>query len=81
MDSVEDLTTIPLLDAGPELGQQNSDGEAKPLDITAAKLVGELFLTEQAPDLILILAGRWAATLLWTWAWPSKESTTRPRAS
>lgn len=60
MDSVEDLTTIPLLDADPELGQQNSNGEAKPLDITAAKLVGELFLTEQAPDLILVLAGRWA---------------------
>lgn len=60
MDSVEDLTTIPLLDADPELGQQNSNGEAKPLDITAAKFVGELFLTEQAPDLILVLAGRWA---------------------
>ncbi len=60
MDSVEDLTTISLLVADPELGQQNSNGEAKPLDITAAKLVGELFLTEQAPDLILVLAGRWA---------------------
>lgn len=59
MDSVEDLTTIPLLDVNPELGQQNSNGEAKALDITAAKLVGELFLTEQAPDLILVLAGRW----------------------
>lgn len=60
MDSVEELTTIPLLDVDPELGQQNSNGEAKALDITAAKLVGELFLTEQAPDLILVLAGRWA---------------------
>lgn len=59
MDSVEDLTTIPLLDVNPELGQQNSSGEAKALDITAAKLVGELFLTEQAPDLVLVLAGRW----------------------
>lgn len=60
MDSVEDLTTIPLLDAHPELGQQNSNGEAKALDITAAKLVGELFLTEEAPDFIVVLAGRWA---------------------
>ncbi|OFP26343.1 Eco57I restriction-modification methylase domain-containing protein [Corynebacterium sp. HMSC068G04] len=60
MDSVEDLTTVPLLGVDPELGHQNSDGEAKALDITAAKLVGELFLTEQAPDLILVLAGRWA---------------------
>ena len=60
MDSVEDLTSIPLLDVNPELGQQNFNGEAKALDITAAKLVGELFLTEQAPDLVLILAGRWA---------------------
>lgn len=60
MDSVEDLTTVPLLGVDPELGHQNSNGEAKALDITAAKLVGELFLTEQAPDLILVLAGRWA---------------------
>lgn len=60
MDSVEDLTTIPLLDVDPELGQPNANGEAKALDITAAKLVGELFLTAQAPDLILVLAGRWA---------------------
>ncbi|MCL8494289.1 class I SAM-dependent DNA methyltransferase [Corynebacterium sp. B5-R-101] len=60
MDSVEDLTTVPLLDVSPELGNTNSNGEAKALDITAAKLVGELFLTEQAPDLILVLAGRWA---------------------
>lgn len=60
MDSVEDLTTIPLLDVDPELGQPNANGEAKALDVTAAKLVGELFLTEQAPDLILVLAGRWA---------------------
>lgn len=60
MDSVEDLTTIPLLDVDPELGQPNANGEAKTLDITAGKLVGELFLTEQAPDLILVLAGRWA---------------------
>lgn len=60
MDSVEDLTTVPLLGVDPELGNQNSNGEAKALDITAAKLVGELFLTEQAPDLILVLAGRWA---------------------
>lgn len=60
MDSVEDLTTIPLLDVDPELGQPNANGEAKALDVSAAKLVGELFLTEQAPDLILVLAGRWA---------------------
>lgn len=60
MDSVEDLTTVPLLGVDPELGNQNSNGEAKALDLTAAKLVGELFLTEQAPDLILVLAGRWA---------------------
>ena len=60
MDSVEDLTTALLLNVDPELGHQNSNGEAKALDITAAKLVGELFLTEQAPDLILVLAGRWA---------------------
>lgn len=60
MDSVEDLTTIPLLDVDPELGQPNANGEAKALDVTAAKLVGELFLTEQAPDLILVLGGRWA---------------------
>lgn len=60
MDSVEDLTTVPLLDVSPELGNKNSNGEAKALDITASKLVGELFLTEQVPDLILVLAGRWA---------------------
>ncbi|WP_339017264.1 DNA methyltransferase [Corynebacterium hesseae] len=60
MDSVEDLTTVPLLGVDPELGNTSSNGEAKALDITAAKLVGELFLTEQAPDLILVLAGRWA---------------------
>ncbi|OFK70253.1 DNA methyltransferase [Corynebacterium sp. HMSC074A09] len=60
MDSVEDLTTVSLLGVAPELGHQNSNGEAKALDITAAKLVGELFLTEQAPDLILVFAGRWA---------------------
>lgn len=60
MDSVEDLTTVPLLGVDPELGNQNTNGEAKALDITAAKLVGELFLTEQAPDLVLVLAGRWA---------------------
>lgn len=60
MDSVEDLTTVPLLGVDPELGNQNSNGDAKALDITASKLVGELFLTEQAPDLILVLAGRWA---------------------
>ncbi len=39
---------IPLLDVDPELGQPNANGEAKALDVTAAKLVGELFLTEQA---------------------------------
>lgn len=60
MDSVEDISTIPLVDVNPELGSQNSSGDAKALDLTAAKLVGELFLAEQAPDLVLVLAGRWA---------------------
>lgn len=60
MDAVEDLPSIPLLGVEPTLGEKDSDGEAKPLDVTASKLLGELFLTEQAPDLILILAGRWA---------------------
>lgn len=60
MDSVEDISTIPLVGVNPELGNQHSSGDAKALDLTAAKLVGELFLTEQAPDLVLVLAGRWA---------------------
>lgn len=60
MDTVEDFPSIPLLGVEPTLGEKSADGEAKPLDVTASKLVGELFLTEQAPDLILILAGRWA---------------------
>lgn len=60
IDAVEDLPSIPLLGVEPMMGEKGADGEAKPLDVTASKLVGELFLTDQAPDLILILAGRWA---------------------
>lgn len=69
MDSVEDISTIPLVGVNPELGNQHSSGDAKALDITAAKLVGELFLTEQAPDLILVLAGRWVV-LVERETWP-----------
>lgn len=68
MDAVEDLSSIPLLGVEPTLGEKDADGEAKPFDVSASKLVGELFLTEQAPDLILVLAGRWVVlTARETW--------------
>ncbi|KAB1503862.1 class I SAM-dependent DNA methyltransferase [Corynebacterium sp. 320] len=50
--ALEDTTTVAPLGVAPQLAE-------KPLDITTYKLVGEIFLAEQAPDMIVILAGTW----------------------
>lgn len=52
IEAIEDLPTVAALDAEPQLGD-------KPLDLSAAKLVGELFLAEQAPDFVVLMAGNW----------------------
>lgn len=52
IEAIEDLPAVAALGAEPQLGD-------KPLDLSAAKLVGELFLAEQAPDFVVLMAGNW----------------------
>lgn len=53
IDDVEDITTTPVAGG---ITQKDREPETFPV----AKLVGELFLTDDAPEFIVILAGPWA---------------------
>ncbi|MCT2338226.1 Eco57I restriction-modification methylase domain-containing protein [Corynebacterium sp. p3-SID1056] len=53
IDDLEDITTTPVAGG---ITQKDREPEAFPV----AKLVGELFLTDDAPEFIVILAGPWA---------------------
>ncbi|MEX3517751.1 DNA methyltransferase [Corynebacterium camporealensis] len=52
LQALEDFTTLELLGEQPTLGEKEQD-------LTAYQLVGEIFLAEQAPELIVIHAGNW----------------------
>ena len=52
IEDLEDITTTPV-----EGGITRQDREPEPLPV--AKLVGELFLTDNAPEFIVVLAGPW----------------------
>ena len=52
IEDLEDITTTPV-----EGGITRKDREPEPLPV--AKLVGELFLTDNAPEFIVVLAGPW----------------------
>ncbi|WP_408911222.1 Eco57I restriction-modification methylase domain-containing protein [Corynebacterium gottingense] len=53
IEDLEDITSTPV-----EGGITRKDREPEPLPV--AKLVGELFLTDNAPEFIVVLAGAWA---------------------